>query len=242
MEQMPGSRGGEGIPGPPGLVLVVDDEPLIRRVVGRILRGDGHHVALAGSLPEILETLGDARLSVVLLDLVLDRVDGIDVLDRVKRERPDVEVVVMTGHASVESAVDCMQRGAFDYLTKPFRDLSRVRVAVRDAKARALGFAPATSTEREPTTASDGSGFDAERDVPLSLDSYEKLALERALRESGGDVGAAAARLGIGRSTFYRKAAKHRMELQVGPSAAPSVGRGHPARRLLGVGWMPPIG
>jgi len=134
------------IPRPPGgtsrgdpaapLVLVVDDEPLLLRALRRILEGEGHQVALAETPAQAEPLLPDPRLAVVLLDLKLRGASGLELLERIKRERPEVEVVMMTGHASVESAVGCIRRGAFDYLEKPFDDVHRVRATVRKALER----------------------------------------------------------------------------------------------------------
>ncbi len=120
----------------PGLVLLVDDEPLLLRSLRRILESDGHRTTLADS-PEVAEpVLADPDLAVVLLDLFLGASSGLDMLDRLKRERPEVEVVVMTGQASIESAVGCIRRGAFDYLAKPFDDIYRVKTTVKKALER----------------------------------------------------------------------------------------------------------
>jgi two-component system response regulator HydG len=120
----------------PGLVLLVDDEPLLLRSLRRILETDGHRTTLA-DCPEAAEpVLGNPDLAVVLLDLFLGAASGLDLLDRLKRERPEVEVVMMTGHASIESAVGCIRRGAFDYLAKPFDDIYRVRTTVKKALER----------------------------------------------------------------------------------------------------------
>jgi DNA-binding NtrC family response regulator len=119
-----------------GLVLLVDDEPLLLRAIQRILRPEGHRVATASCPEEMLPTLDDPALDVILLDLFLGKANGLDVLDQVKSSRPEVEVIVMTGHASVESAVGCMRRGAFDYLEKPFDDAHRVRTTIRKAIER----------------------------------------------------------------------------------------------------------
>ncbi len=116
-----------------GLILIVDDEPLLLRSLRRILEADAQRCVLAVDPTRLDEHLEDPALDVVLLDLMMGRVSGLDVLDRVKRERPEVEVIVMTGHASIESAVGCMRRGAFDYLEKPFDDVHRVRNTVRKA-------------------------------------------------------------------------------------------------------------
>ena len=119
-----------------GVVLVVDDEPLLLKALERILRPEGHEVRLAPSLEAARPQLADPALDVVLVDLFLGNASGLEVLDRVVREGLEVEVIVMTGHASIESAVGCMRRGAFDYLAKPFDDVHRVRATVRKAIER----------------------------------------------------------------------------------------------------------
>ena len=119
-----------------GVVLVLDDEELLLSALERILRPEGHEVRLAPSLDAARHDLSDPALDVVLVDLFLGNASGLDVLDWVARERLEVEVIVMTGHASIESAVGCMRRGAFDYLAKPFEDVHRVRATVGKAIER----------------------------------------------------------------------------------------------------------
>jgi two-component system response regulator HydG len=114
----------------------MDDEPHLLRALRRILETDGHRVATAEDLSELEPHIADPALDVLLLDLRLKDATGVDVLERVKRERPQVEVIMMTGYATVESAVNCMQRGAFDYLAKPFDDVHRVGTTVRKALER----------------------------------------------------------------------------------------------------------
>ena len=116
-----------------GAVLLVDDEPLLLRAVARILRPEGHHITTASDWDAARGRLEDPELDVVLIDLFLGDRSGLDLLDEIRRDRPEVEVIMMTGHASVESAVGCMRRGAFDYLAKPFDDIFRVRATVRQA-------------------------------------------------------------------------------------------------------------
>jgi DNA-binding NtrC family response regulator len=114
----------------------VDDEPLLLRSLRRILETDGHRTALADSAEAAEPVLANPDLAVVLLDLFLGATSGLDLLDRLKRERPEVEVVVMTGHASIENAIGCIRRGAFDYLAKPFDDIYRVKTTVKKALER----------------------------------------------------------------------------------------------------------
>ncbi|HEX2483712.1 MAG TPA: sigma-54 dependent transcriptional regulator [Myxococcota bacterium] len=119
-----------------GAVLVVDDEELLLRALERILRPEGHEVRCARSVADARPLLDDPALDVVLVDLMLGEASGLELLDHAAREALEVEVIVMTGHATVESAVGCMRRGAFDYLAKPFDDVHRVRAAVRQAVER----------------------------------------------------------------------------------------------------------
>ena len=120
----------------PPFVLLVDDEPVLLRSLGRILRDAGYRTFLAES-PEAMEpVIHEPGLAVVLLDVLLGRANGVDLLERLKLERPEVEVIMMTGHASIESAVGCIRRGAFDYLAKPFDDVHRIRNIVGKALER----------------------------------------------------------------------------------------------------------
>ncbi len=114
-------------------VLLVDDEPLLLRSLERILVRAGYEIALAESVEAAEPYLSDPRLDVVLVDLLLGPVSGLELLEKIKSVRPEIEVIVMTGHGSIESAVGCIRRGAFDYLEKPFDDPHRIRTTVRKA-------------------------------------------------------------------------------------------------------------
>jgi DNA-binding NtrC family response regulator len=120
----------------PGRVLLVDDEVLLLRSLRRILEREGHRVIEAASAEAADAALADPDLDVALCDLRLGPSDGIEWLERAKRERPDLEVVVMTGHGTIASAVDAIRRGAFDYLEKPFDDVHRVHNTVERALER----------------------------------------------------------------------------------------------------------
>ncbi len=127
----------DGAPGreEPVTVLLIDDEPLLLRSLRRTLEGEGYRTAMAESADSAEPRLAESEPDVVLLDLGLGPDSGLALLERLKRERPEVEVIVMTGNASIESAVECIRRGAFDYLAKPF-DEHRVRTTVRRAVER----------------------------------------------------------------------------------------------------------
>ena len=89
----------------PGLVLLLDDEPLMLRSLRRILEADGHRTVMAESASEALPLLDDPALSVVLVDLFLGATSGLDFLEQVKRERPEVEVIVITAWSSATSRI-----------------------------------------------------------------------------------------------------------------------------------------
>ncbi len=107
----------------PSRVLVVDDEDVIRDVLGTLLeRRGGYAVRLARNADEALEHLASHSVDVVLVDLMLPGIDGLDLLRRIKSDDPNREVIMMTAHGSVATAVEAMKNGAFHYLTKPFQN------------------------------------------------------------------------------------------------------------------------
>ena len=132
-----------------GTILLVDDEPLFLRALERILHADRHALIGAANAREAERALAEREVDVMLVDLRLGATSGIELLEHAKRARPDVEVVMMTGHGTVESAVDCMRRGAFDYLEKPFGDPHRVRAVIARAIERRRLVARNRDLERE---------------------------------------------------------------------------------------------
>ena len=107
-------------------ILVVDDEALTQRTISRALREEGYEVCLASSGEEALEVFPREKPDIVLLDVVLPGIDGIEVLRNVRKQAPTAIVLMMSAYHQVERAVEAMKLGAFDYLIKPFHlaDLS----------------------------------------------------------------------------------------------------------------------
>ena len=103
-------------------ILVVDDEPDIRDVIGDILTDEGHGVRLAWDSDTALGAIDAAAPDLVILDIWLkdSRLDGIDILKRVRRDNPSIPVVIISGHGNIEIAVAAIKQGAYDFIEKPF--------------------------------------------------------------------------------------------------------------------------
>jgi DNA-binding NtrC family response regulator len=120
----------------PARVLVVDDEPSLLKALDALLRKKGHDVVALDSPIVATQRLAQDDFDVALLDIKMPDLSGIELLNAVKHRRPEVEVVMMTGHATVETALAAMKAGAYDYLTKPFEDVEHVAHVVARAAER----------------------------------------------------------------------------------------------------------
>jgi len=109
-------------PGSPELatILVVDDEPELCQALGRLLGRNGYRTLTAGNGEEALEILRQEPVPLVLTDLMMPRLNGVDLLKAVKIIAPATEVVIVTGHGTIETAVEAMKMGAYDFIEKPF--------------------------------------------------------------------------------------------------------------------------
>jgi len=122
-----------------GRILVVDDEEGIRSFVAEALAVEGHEVATAADGREALRRLAERGFDLVLTDLRMPGLDGMEVVRRVRAEQPEVEVIVLTAHGTVDSAVEAMKLGAFDYLQKPVGSPAELRLlAARALERRTL--------------------------------------------------------------------------------------------------------
>jgi len=157
-----------------GRILIVDDEPKIRSFIGRALAAAGYATEFADSGAEGLRRALATRYDLVILDLVMPDLDGRQVLGRLLASRPGQAVIVLSCVADVAAKVDCLERGAQDYLTKPFslaELLARVRVRLRGephahAETAARGAARTATGNR--TAVLDGTGDDAGSGDPLA--------------------------------------------------------------------------
>jgi DNA-binding NtrC family response regulator len=103
----------------PSRILVVDDEPTVANVIARMAESFGHEVAIADSVVSAIERLSAAPFDVVLTDVRLGVQDGFDLLRHVQQEAPEVPVVLITGMATIDAAMEAIRAGAYDYLAKP---------------------------------------------------------------------------------------------------------------------------
>ena len=121
-----------------GTVLVVDDEEVMRDILGSLLTKEGYRVKLAASGEEGLEVGRAEPVDVAIVDVMLPDMSGIEVLDGLKRADPEMVVVMITAFASVETAITAMKMGAFDYITKPFKNDEVLVVVSNGAHQRRL--------------------------------------------------------------------------------------------------------
>ena len=136
-------------------ILIVDDEADIRELVAGILEDEGHETRTAGNSDAALQAITDRVPRLVFLDIWLQgsRLDGLDLLDAIKAQHPEVPVVMISGHGNIETAVSAIKRGAYDYIEKPFKvdrliliaeralETSKLRREVMELKRRSTDFA-----------------------------------------------------------------------------------------------------
>lgn len=118
-------------------ILVVDDEEITLKNLERILKKEDYIVVTAPSGAEAIKKLDTSDFDVVLTDLKMENIGGIDVLEKAKGKYPDTQVIMITGYASLDSAIDSIKKGAFHYIAKPFR-LDDVKATVKQAIEKKL--------------------------------------------------------------------------------------------------------
>ena len=113
-------------------ILVIDDEKAIRNTLKEILEYEKHRVSLAANGLEGLDLLKKESFDALLLDIKMEGMDGMEVLEQVSKEYPDLPVVMISGHGTVDTAVKAIKMGAFDFIEKPL-DLNRLLITLRNA-------------------------------------------------------------------------------------------------------------
>ena len=121
-------------------ILVVDDEADIRELVSGLLEDEGHETRTAGDSDSALAAISDRRPSMIFLDIWLQgsKLDGLGLLDVIQEQHPGLPVVVISGHGNIETAVSAIQRGAYDYIEKPFKADRLILIAERALETAGL--------------------------------------------------------------------------------------------------------
>src|SRR5690606_22594466 len=168
-------------------ILVADDEAGIREFIGEALGADGHEVTVARDGEEAASLLDQRSFDLLVTDIRMPRLDGMELLRKIRAESPEVQVIVLTAHGTVDNAVEAMKLGAFDYLQKPIGGPDELcLVAARALERRRLLDAQARAQRGAAGEPSLSHGDPAMRPV---VDAVEKVARTSAtvllLGESG---------------------------------------------------------
>ncbi len=113
-------------------ILLIDDESSIRRTLKEILTFEKYEVIEACDGIEAVETVSKRKFDVILLDIKMPRMDGIEAFEKINELAPDTPVIMISGHANIDTAVDAVKKGAFDFISKP-PDLNRLLITIRNA-------------------------------------------------------------------------------------------------------------
>ncbi|HEY5041173.1 MAG TPA: sigma-54 dependent transcriptional regulator [Verrucomicrobiae bacterium] len=119
-------------------ILLVDDDERLRRAAGKVLAAEGYHVVSAATGREALEQLKQTAVALVISDLRLPDLDGIALLKQARELRPEAEVVMITGHASIEKAVEAMRLGAYDFIEKPLDSAALLKTVAKALEKQRL--------------------------------------------------------------------------------------------------------
>jgi DNA-binding NtrC family response regulator len=211
-----------------GRILVVDDEPDFVETLGELLNATGFSADTTTDPANALERIARGDYALLIADLVMPGLDGMELLRRVRESSPDTEVVIATGYGTVETAVEAIRAGAADFLTKPFEsrrivevigrvmEMRRLRMENRRLRAQlAARPGPATS-ERLP----DGLQSDATSSSPAGvsegvaaptrpLADVEREAIGAALERFEGNLSRAARELGVSRTSLYDRIGRY---------------------------------
>ncbi|MBO6776582.1 MAG: sigma-54-dependent Fis family transcriptional regulator [Marinibacterium sp.] len=157
-------------------ILIVDDERDIRELISDILEDEGYATRLAGNSQECMDAINTEPPGLLILDIWLkdSAMDGIDILKTVKRDKPDVPVVIISGHGNIEIAVAAIKQGAYDFIEKPF-NIDQLLVVIRRAMETSRLRRENSSLKRRDTASADMVGASAAfRALVSQLDKVTK--------------------------------------------------------------------
>ena len=116
-------------------ILIIDDEKAIRKTLSEILAFEGHKIDEASDGEEGLKKFTEKTYDVVLCDIKMPKMDGIEFLEKAKQTNADVPIIMISGHGNIDTAVDAVKKGAYDYISKP-PDLNRLLITLRNASEK----------------------------------------------------------------------------------------------------------
>src|SRR5215213_4766355 len=116
-------------------ILIIDDEKSIRKTLTEILSYEGYKIDEASDGEEGLKKFKEKIYDLVLCDIKMPKLDGIEFLEKAKQVNPDVPIIIISGHGNIETAVEAVKKGAFDFIQKP-PDLNRLLITIRNAMER----------------------------------------------------------------------------------------------------------
>ena len=190
-------------------LLVIDDEEIVRESLASWLEEDGYEVDTAPDGASGLARLQASAYAVLLVDLKMPGMDGLEVLAKAREIRPEVPLIIMTAYATVDTAVRAMKQGAIDYLVKPFEPeelslmVDRLTSAQADRRKPGVDLAtatpPAAAVPIAPVTAAE------------SLRDVERKHIVGILKHHGWNISRSAKALGIDRVTLYSKIKKYQL-------------------------------
>src|SRR5690606_24719638 len=116
-------------------ILIIDDEKAIRKTLTDILNFEGYKIDEAADGEEGLTKFSSNNYALVLCDIKMPKMDGIEFLEKAKQINPDIPIIMISGHGNIDTAVEAVKKGAFDYISKP-PDLNRMLITLRNATER----------------------------------------------------------------------------------------------------------
>lgn len=171
-------------------MLVVDDEEVVLLSVRKALKRDDYYIVTVGSADEALERLGSDSFEILITDLMMPGMDGLQLLERVKTLYPGICVIMVTGYATMSTAMKAIRQGAFDFIAKPF-----TREELRSAVARAVRHGPMEEQPDVKATRPDGlihpGNMFTLRDITWALiepDGKVRIGIEKKFLESIGEL------------------------------------------------------
>jgi DNA-binding NtrC family response regulator len=154
-------------------ILIIDDEKAIRKTLGEILSYEGYKLEEAGDGEEGLKKFREKEYDVILCDIKMPKMDGIEFLEKAKDVNPDIPVIMISGHGTIETAVEAVKKGAYDYISKP-PDLNRLLITIRNAMDKTSLVAETKVLKRKVTKVQEMVGESAP--IQKIKDTIEKVA------------------------------------------------------------------